>query len=118
MARHHKTGLQGEDMAAIYLSNKGYTILHRNWRHGHWEVDLIGVKAGVLHFVEVKTRRTQKFGHPEESVSRQKIRNLINAAEAYLYRYPQWQRIQFDILAITIPKNEPVEYFLLEDVYL
>ena len=75
-------------------------------------------KSGGLHFVEVKTRRTQKFGYPEESVSRQKIRNLINAAEAYLYRYPQWQRIQFDILAITIPKNEPVEYFLLEDVYL
>jgi putative endonuclease len=51
-------------------------------------------------------------------VGKKKIQNLINAAEEYLYLNPQWKRIQFDILSILILKNEPVEYFLIEDVYL
>lgn len=118
MSRHHQTGQQGESMAVTYLSGIGFTILQQNWRHSHWEVDLIASKDTVLHFVEVKTRRTKKFGHPEGAVSRKKIRNLINAAEEYLYQNPQWKRIQFDILAITMLKEEPVEYFLIEDVYL
>ncbi len=118
MAQHNLTGNQGEALAAIYLTQNGYSILHQNWRHSRWEVDIIAEKEGILHFVEVKTRRTQKFGHPEENVDRKKIQNLINAAEEYLYQQPQWKRIQFDILAITILKDEPVEYFLIEDVYL
>ena len=118
MASHNQTGLTGEAMAAKYLIEKGFVILHQNWRHSHWEVDIIASKDQLLHFVEVKTRRTKKFGHPEEAVSKKKIRNLINASEEYLYQNPEWKRIQFNILAITILKNEPVEYFLIEDVYL
>jgi putative endonuclease len=118
MAEHNLTGNTGEALAAVYLSEKGYGILHRNWRHSRWEVDIIAEKDSILHFVEVKTRRTKKFGHPEENVDKKKIQNLINAAEEYLYQYPQWKRIQFNILSITILKNEPAEYFLIEDVYL
>lgn len=118
MAEHNLTGNTGEALAAKYLAEKSYNILHQNWRHSHWEVDIIAEKDGILHFVEVKTKRTKKFGHPEENVDRKKIQNLINASEEYLYQYPQWKRIQFDILSICILKNEPVEYFLIEDVYL
>jgi len=118
MAQHNVTGNTGEALAAAYLSEKAFHILHRNWRHGHWEVDIIAEKDNVLHFVEVKTRRTKKFGHPEESVGKKKMQNLINAAEAFVYQNPQWKRIQFDILSITILKDEAVEYFLIEDVYL
>jgi putative endonuclease len=118
MAQHNLTGNSGEALAARYLAGKGYNILQKNWRHSRWEVDIIAEKDTILHFVEVKTRRTKKFGHPEENVDKKKMQNLINAAEAYLYQYPQWKRVQFDILAITILKDEPVEYFLIEDVYL
>ncbi|HNU88582.1 MAG TPA: YraN family protein [Ferruginibacter sp.] len=118
MAQHNKTGNLGEAMAADHLTGKGFSILHQNWRHAHWEVDIIASKTDVLHFIEVKTRRTKKFGHPEEAVSKKKIQNLINASEEYLYQQPQWKRIQFDILAITMLKGAPVEYFLIEDVYL
>jgi putative endonuclease len=118
MAEHNLTGNTGEALAAVYLTQNGYKMLHQNWRHSHWEVDIIAEKDGILHFVEVKTRRTRKFGNPEENVDRKKIQNLMNAAEEYLYQYPQWKRIQFDILSITILKDEPVEYFLIEDVYL
>jgi putative endonuclease len=118
MAAHNKTGSLGETLAAAYLIQQGFNLLHQNWRHSHWEVDIIASREKVLHFIEVKTRRTKKFGHPEESVTKSKIRNLINASEEFLYQYPQWKRIQFDILSITLLKNEPAQYFFIEDVYL
>lgn len=118
MAQHNITGNKGEALAVTYLSEKGYEILHQNWRHSHWEVDIIAAKDTILHFFEVKTRLTKKFGYPEEAVNNKKIQNLINAAEEYLYQQPQWKRIQFNILSITFLKDEPVEYFLIEDVYL
>jgi putative endonuclease len=118
MAEHNKTGHLGEGLAINYLIQQGFTLLHQNWRYSHWEIDIITQKDGILHFIEVKTRRSKKFGHPEESVTKKKIQHLINAAEEYLYQFPEWKRIQFDILSITILKLEPVEYFFIEDVYL
>jgi putative endonuclease len=118
MARHNDTGLLGEKMAIEYLLKKGFSILHQNWRHSHWEVDVIASLNNTLHFIEVKTRRTQKFGYPEDDVSKKKIENLINASEEYQFLNPQWKLIQFDVLSISILKNKPVEYFFIEDVYL
>jgi len=118
MAQHNLTGNTGEALAVKYLMERGYKILQQNWRHSHWEVDIIAEKDSILHFIEVKTRRTKKYGYPEEAVNNKKIQNLINAAEEYLYQQPQWKRVQFNILSITILKEEPVEYFLIEDVYL
>ena len=119
MARHNETGKLGEKLAAVYFAEKGYRILHQNWQHNKLEVDIIAEKDGILHFIEVKTKRTRNYGYPEDQVSKQKIRNLIEAAEEYLHIAKQeWKKIRFDILAITILDNEPTEYFLIEDVYL
>jgi putative endonuclease len=118
MAKHNHTGLEGETLGTAYLQAGGYLVLEKNWRHSHWEVDIIASKNDTLHFIEIKTRRTKKFGLPEEKVGRKKIENLINAAEQYLYLQPQWKRIQFDILSILILNNQPVNYFFIEDVYL
>ena len=118
MAKHIHTGAEGEKLGAAWLLNAGYEVLEKNWRHSYWEVDIIATKKGTLHFIEIKTRRTKKFGQPEEKVGKKKIENLINAAEQYLYIYPQWKRIQFDILSISILANKPVDYFFIEDVYL
>lgn len=118
MARHNDTGLIGEKMAIEYLLKKGFSILHQNWRHSHWEVDVIASLNNTLHFIEVKTRRTQKFGYPEDDVSKKKIENLINASEEYQFLNPEWKLIQFDVLSIMIQKNKPAEYFFIEDVYL
>lgn len=118
MAKHIKTGQLGEQLGGTYLKEKGYLVLAVNWRHSRWEVDVIASKENVLHFIEIKTRRSQKFGLPEEKVGNKKIMNLINAAEEYLYQNPQWNRIQFDILAITMLNNKTPDYFLIEDVYV
>lgn len=118
MAKHNHTGLAGEALGAAWLQQECYQVLEKNWRRSHWEVDIIACKNDILHFIEIKTRQTKKFGLPEEKVGRKKIENLINAAEQYLYLQPQWKRIQFDILSILMPANEPVAYFFIEDVYL
>ena len=118
MALHNETGNMGETMAAVYLLQKGFSVLQQNWRHYRWEVDIIAEKNNILHFIEVKTRRNRQFGFPEDNVDRKKIRHLMGAAEEYLYLNPAWKRIQFDILSITMLKDEPVEYFFIEDVYI
>ncbi len=118
MALHNHTGKIGEAMAAEYLVKSGYNIMHQNWSYRHWEVDIIASKETVLHFIEVKTRRSVKFGLPEDRVNKKKIKNMMCVAEEYLHLYPRWKRIQFDILSITMLKNEPVEYFFIEDVFL
>ena len=118
MAHHNTTGKLGEQMALEYLIRKRFVILHQNWRHSHWEVDVIASNKNVLHFIEVKTRRTKKFGYPEDDVTKKKVTNLINASEEFLYLYPEWKRIQFDILSINLLRNEPAEFFFIEDVHV
>ena len=118
MAKHNRTGNEGEVLGAEHLMGLGYSILYKNWRHSHWEVDIIASKNNTLHFIEIKTRKSKRFGQPEDKVGKKKMENLINAAEQYLYLYPQWNRIQFNILSISIITNKPIEYFLIEDVYL
>jgi putative endonuclease len=117
MAKHNETGKRGESLALDWLSKHHYEILFVNWRHSHFEIDIIANKGETLHFIEVKTRNGNTFGHPEESISDKKLLSIMNAAEEFLFRYPEWKNIQYDVLSITLPKNQPIEYFLIEDVY-
>ena len=117
MATNQETGNKGEEMAAVHLTKKGYKILERNWRFKRWEVDIIASQGKFLHFFEIKTRTSNRFGNPEESIGREKMNNLRNAAEEYQYQHPEWKYIQFNVLAITLNYGEPIEYFLIEDVY-
>lgn len=118
MSNNKATGNKGELMAADYLQKLGYTITACNWRHKHWEVDIIAFKENLLHFFEIKTRTSDKFGNPEESIDKKKMQNLRNAAEEYLYLHPEWKYVQFNVLAISMYYGKPVEFFLFEDVYL
>ena len=116
MAKHLETGKEGEEMAAAWLLGQGFTILHRNWKHSYFELDVIAERAGVLHFIEVKTRTTDTYGHPEEGVTAKKLERLMNAGEEFLNMYPVWERIQYDILSIRLYTNKAPEYFFIEDV--
>jgi putative endonuclease len=116
-SQNQNTGKKGEALAATYLQNMGYTIFDLNWRHHHWELDIIAAIGNTLHFVEVKTRTSLQFGHPEQHISVKKMRHLKNAACHYHYLHPNYKNIQFDVISIMIePGNEPVIYFI-EDVY-
>lgn len=116
MAKHLETGKQGEDMAAVWLATQGFDLLHRNWKHSYYELDVVASKEGVLHFIEVKTRTTDMYGHPEEGVTPKKLDRLMNAGEEFLHQYPEWKRIQYDILSIRLHKYKAPDYFFIEDV--
>jgi putative endonuclease len=118
MAIHIELGKQGEQMACDWLMAKGFEIVHRNWRHSHYEIDIIAKKNAMLHFIEVKIRNYTKFGQPEDSVTRRKFKHLQRAVDEYLYQHPGNPWIQYGILAITMFRNKEPEFFLLEDVYL
>jgi putative endonuclease len=117
MNKHMETGDLGEEIACGFVSDNGYQILERNWRFRHWEVDIIASKNNKLHFIEVKTRNSLRFGKPEESITREKMTHLKNAAEQYQYQHPEWKYIQFDVIAITLVNGIAKEIFLIEDVY-
>lgn len=117
MYNNKATGNQGEEIAASYLGKNGYTLVARNWRFRHWEVDIIASKGQFLHFIEVKTRYSLRYGRPEESITRNKMNNLKNIAEEYQYQHPEWKYIQFDVLAITLLHEKVKEIFMIEDVY-
>jgi putative endonuclease len=116
MAHHNETGKLGEDLAAEWIIAQGYELLHRNWKYSYYELDLIAAKEAVLHFIEVKTRTSAIYGHPEEDVTSKKLERLMNAGEEYQAQYPQWKRVQYDILSIRLHKYKAPEYFFIEDV--
>lgn len=116
MAKHLETGKQGEDMAAAWLATQGFNLLHRNWKHSYYELDVVASKEGILHFIEVKTRTTDTYGHPEEGVTPKKLERLMNAGEEFLHLHPIWKRIQYDILSIRLHKYKAPDYFFIEDV--
>ena len=118
MAKHNLLGADGEILAAKWLTDRGYTLLHRNWRHSYYEVDIIASAKNILHFIEVKTRSNKKFGEPEESVDNKKINNLMKAGAEYQFLHPEWKRVQYDVLSITIDQNNDAVYFFIEDIYL
>ncbi len=108
-------GRWGEELAARYLAEQGYTILARNSRTPHGEIDLIaseGEQAGTatIVFVEVKTRASRSFGYPEVSVSARKTAHLIASAEYYIQQHPELRCAwRIDVIAIRRTGGGPPE---------
>ncbi|MCR4425195.1 MAG: YraN family protein [Firmicutes bacterium] len=89
-------GRAGEDIAELYLTRLGYTILGRNIRLGRGEIDILAKAGSTLIVVEVKTRLTSAFGRPEDQVTRGKLARLCRlAAAAGLRHQAQFTRIDF-----------------------
>lgn len=100
-----KLGKMGEDLACEYLVNLGHTIVERNWRSGHYEIDIISVEGGELHFVEVKSRVAPVSAAPEENVGFRKQQKLVRAAQLYLHSDTKKEKfsdleIDFDIISV------------------
>ncbi|MDX9752015.1 MAG: YraN family protein [Flavobacteriales bacterium] len=118
MAEHNDTGASGEHLAARFLEERGYTVLHRNWRHGRHEVDLVAQHGQELVFVEVKTRSSARYGQPEEAVKKGKRGNLIKAANAYLEEAGRTLAVRFDIVSVILhPGGKPYVHHIPEAFY-
>lgn len=82
--RSHELGKWGEDVAAQFLQSKGFKILARNWCCEAGELDIIALDNDTIVIVEVRTRSSDAFGTPEESLTQQKRRHLEKSALAFL----------------------------------
>jgi len=82
-------------------------ILHRNWRHGRDELDIVARDGRFLVVVEVKTRGSDRWADPEGAVDRAKQRKLLRAAAELLHSLPEDLELRFDIVAITHTSQGP-----------
>lgn len=101
MAEHLEIGKEGEELAARYLEGKNYTILERNWRYRHREIDIIASKDDRIIIVEVKVRKCIGGERLEEHINRKKQRYLISAANAFMLKRKLDQGVRFDIILFT-----------------
>ena len=109
-------GKKGEALAADFLADKGYKIRHRNWHFGHKELDIVTTYNGMLVVVEVKTRWTNYWEEPKESVRRKKQKIIIEAAEAYIQTFNLNMDVQFDIISIVL-QGEKYELEHIQDAF-
>ena len=100
MAKHNELGKAGEDAAVAYLEQHGYIIRDRNWRKGHFELDIVAAKENELIVVEVKTRSNTQFAEPEDAVDLPKIRRTVRAADTYMKLFQIDASVRFDIITI------------------
>ena len=118
MAEHNLTGKKAEILAAEWLIDNGYEILHRNWRYSHYEIDIIARKNNLLTIIEVKSRKDYGEIRPEENVNKRKFRMLAKAADEFLFQNPEYKDLRFCVLAINLYTDRDPEFFLIEDVFM
>ena len=114
-------GKLGEDLACEALQAKGHTILERNYRSGHLEIDIISACADGIHFVEVKARRENIQAPPQDNVDLAKQRRIAKAANGFLRSNKRLLfgsgECHFDIVAIVFRKSSTqLEY--IPDAYI
>lgn len=117
MLSNTQIGKKGEDLAANFIINFGYEILFRNYRKGRFEIDIIAKHKNRLIFIEVKLRKSNRYGFPEEAVTQTKINQIKAAAESYIYDIDWKNDIRFDIISITAAKNSEPEVVHLIDAF-
>ncbi|MDO5415993.1 MAG: YraN family protein [Lachnospiraceae bacterium] len=98
----HEAGSRGENLAASYLTGRGYRILEQNFRCRQGEIDLIAMDGAYLVFIEVKYRRSLQNGEPAEAVGYQKQQRIIHTARYYLYTHGYGEDVpcRFDVVSI------------------
>ena len=93
----------GEQIAVDYLISNNIKIIGRNIRTGYGEIDILGQKDGVIIFFEVKTRRTEEFGNPEDAVNYKKREHMRNSALDFMQSNPDLEMDwRIDVIAIFV----------------
>jgi len=105
-----RLGRSGETAAADWYVERGYQVVARNWRCRDGELDLIVTKARQIVFCEVKTRTSDAFGTPAESVTRAKQMRIRRLAARWLDEAPARPRaIRFDVASVMDGRVEVLE---------
>jgi putative endonuclease len=106
--KQQKFGKRGENLAVWYLEKNGYKILEQNYRNRMGEIDIIAQEKKTIVFVEVKSRRSIRYGSPKWAVTPKKQRKISMVALYYLKVTEQSDaKARFDVVAITSNRDEP-----------
>ena len=112
--RNQSIGAWGEQVAASYLGEQGYSLLARNVRTPYGEIDIVAGKDGVTVFIEVKTRTSNSLGPPEISVTPRKQAHMLAAAEHYSQEH-EIDHWQIDVIAIQRNRDKKPEIVHFEN---
>lgn len=105
--RRIRTGKQGEELAVAHLRKAGYKIVARNYRCLYGEMDVIARDGDTIVFIEVKSRKSETFGQPQEAVGLEKRKKLSRISLHYI----QQKRLEacnarFDVIAVKMSPDE------------
>ncbi|MFA9463648.1 MAG: YraN family protein [Velocimicrobium sp.] len=105
-------GYEKEELAAAYLETCEYQLIEKNFYSRYGEIDLICRKDGYLIFVEVKYRKDNEFGFPEDAITVKKMQSLWKTANYYLYKnkLPEDTPCRFDVVSILGEKISVIEH--------
>lgn len=105
-----KKGREGEHIAALFLENKGFRIIERNFKTHCGEIDIIASYGNELVFVEVKARKGYSFGIGADAVNYAKKMRLSNAAEIYISKNgAKYGGFRFDVISVDLPSMRIIE---------
>lgn len=100
------TAKLGEDKACEYLKKLNFKIIERNFRKGYGEIDIVALDKDVLAFIEVKTRTSNQFGSPLESIVYWKLKSLIRTAQYYKMTHPNLpESLRIDAVSVLLDGN-------------
>ena len=103
-----KLGQRGESLAVWYLKKNGYRIIEQNYRTQLGEIDIVAKEKNTIVFVEVKSRRSVRYGSPKWAVTPRKQRKISTVALQYLKTTRQMNaRARFDVVAIISNRDDP-----------
>lgn len=113
-----QTGKFGEQHAAVFLKQNGYTVIERNYRQRCGEIDIIAKDGETLVFIEVKTRRTTGFGSPFEAITTRKKRQIARTAQDYLCRKKLTNKpARFDVIGIVLLKEQKPHIEIIKNAF-
>ena len=115
--QRRRLGALGEDFAAQWYVARGFEIVDRNWRVREGEIDLVAQRERTIVFCEVKTRSSDRFGVPAESVTLTKQRRLRVLAARWLSEHPDRRgQVRFDVASV-VPAGATPSVTVLEAAF-
>ena len=111
-------GKLGESVACEALARAGYAVLARRFRTRMGEIDIVCRDGPSVVFVEVKARRSTRFGDPAEAVTPRKQRRLARMAQIFLGRHRlEGKPCRFDVVSILMPAGRPPDVRIIRDAF-
>ena len=110
-------GRRGEKLAADFLRQRGHVIVEQNYRNKFGEIDIITRDGGTLVFVEVKTRKSQRYGGAAAAVTPKKQRQITMVALEYMASQPPQTAARCDVVCVTIDTVGQIQLSLIENAF-